>query len=449
MSKLERPGRDDLIEHVKYGRMSPDEAEAEAARFGLERLASSPEPRKYNPMGEAWWTLPMTVAWIAWRDPLEVLRCYDPYRVQCLDWHYQEWRLGSDGPIHKGHFLKERHRATLSLLSLAERYDIATDVVSESSAGVLDAKAHLWKALQANLLQATGIPNDGEQRKPIPDYEWRDLQAIEERGRDVVRYDRLSATGYNEISLRRHSIMTLWPERRRSDPETEPRLPPTIRPDGPGYFPLYCASQWIATQGGVRKFIPTDTAIWNAAYSELAARIASGHVKVTGVRNGIREEIDGHIFASLRVDHPFVDTSFDLILSEELYLCSYPYVDDEHWHNGFDDSLQTRAGTQWSKLMVLKSDVAQFWSFVTDVKIQDSSPAFRTGAPGRPTPMHLVVAEHRNRLATGKAEMRVVAESERLAAWLKETHPHLPTLTSKTIRNKISAAHRMAGQRPK
>jgi len=102
-------------------------------------------------------------------------------------------------------------------------------------------------------------------------------------------------------------------------------------------------------------------------------------------------------------------------LGDELYLCSYSFIDHEHWQKGFDDSLKIGAEIEWSKVMVLKSDVAKIWPFSASAHHQDSSPSIRTGAPGRPTPMHLIVAEHRKRLASGKAEMNVTAESERLA----------------------------------
>lgn len=59
---------DDLIEEAKFGRMSPAAAEAEAARLGLPPLASSPDPKQCDPMVEAWWTIPMTIAWIMWRN---------------------------------------------------------------------------------------------------------------------------------------------------------------------------------------------------------------------------------------------------------------------------------------------------------------------------------------------------------------------------------------------
>jgi len=65
-------GRDKLIDAVMHGRMSPAQAEAEAARLGLEPLAPAPDAWKYHPLSEVWWTLPVTVAWIAWRTARDV-----------------------------------------------------------------------------------------------------------------------------------------------------------------------------------------------------------------------------------------------------------------------------------------------------------------------------------------------------------------------------------------
>jgi hypothetical protein len=61
--------RDNIIEQVKIGQMSPADAEAEAARLRLQPLVSHPDRAKFDVMGEAWWTLPMGVSWIAWRGP--------------------------------------------------------------------------------------------------------------------------------------------------------------------------------------------------------------------------------------------------------------------------------------------------------------------------------------------------------------------------------------------
>ena len=180
--------RDDLFEEVKYGRMTPGEAEAEAARLGLAPLAAVPDPQKFDPMAEPWWTLPMTVAWIVWRDDREVLENYDPYRLEWFDWSYRAWRIGFEGAIHEGYFLEQRTPATLPRLALSIHFDTVPGQSRENLVTFGEAEKSLWNALQDSQLQATGIPTDGEKRVPIPDFEWRDLKAFEEGERDVVRY---------------------------------------------------------------------------------------------------------------------------------------------------------------------------------------------------------------------------------------------------------------------
>ena len=51
-------------------------------------------------------------------------------------------------------------------------------------------------------------------------------------------------------------------------------LPQLMRPEGPGYMPLFCAALWIATKGGVVDFDPVRTDQWEPAYSQLLARIS-------------------------------------------------------------------------------------------------------------------------------------------------------------------------------
>jgi hypothetical protein len=168
-------GRDDLIEEVKFGRMSPNEAEAEASRLGLEPFATAPDPMTCDPRADPWWTLPMTVAWIASREARDVLKTYDRYLVQSWHWIFREWRNGPEGPILKGHFLEQPNRATLPRLLLLENIRRASDALPEGSIEIREAESLLWKALQGSQLQASGIPIGGSQRKLIPDFEWLDL----------------------------------------------------------------------------------------------------------------------------------------------------------------------------------------------------------------------------------------------------------------------------------
>jgi len=225
--------------------------------------------------------------------------------------------------------------------------------------------------------------------------------------------------------------------------ECDQTLPPLVKPEGPGYMPLVCAAQWIATQGGAIEINPHDVAIWKDAYSALLARIASDEVAVIGMRDGENEEVTGHLFASIRVDYPFSETPLELMFSEDLLLSSCPYYDEEQWRKGYDDHLETRWGVKWSKLMVSKSDVAQHWPFLVDGQGGETSlPIYRTGAPGRPSPMHVILEEYRARWERGETKQSVVAESDALSEWLQNKYPTLPPLSPKAIRNKISAEHR-------
>ncbi len=308
---------------------------------------------------------------------------------------------------------------------------------------IKDAKTKLWEALSEHAWQATGTSTDTGQRTLIPDHAWRDLQYIEDRGRDALRVREGSGVwtdrGYNDVALRRQNIMTIWQPHRLVRYE----LPALVKPEGPGYMPLYFAGQWIATCGGTVEIDPGDLSVWQNAFAQLLARIASEQVAVTGVREGEREKLAGHLFANIPVDYPFSDTPFSLLVSEELFLSSCVYIDEEHWQKGWNDVLETRHGCKWSKLMVLKSDVARCWPFTAGQDItRDRLQIHYTGAPGRPSSMHLVEAEYRARCDRGEAEAGIGAEAKALAEWFQSKHPHLPRLKPKSIANKLRREHR-------
>jgi hypothetical protein len=71
-----------------------------------------------------------------------------------------------------------------------------------------------------------------------------------------------------------------------------------------------------------------------------------------------------------------------------------------------------------------------------------------TGAPGRPTSMHIVRSEHRRRLDKGEAHESLAAEAGHLATWLAQQHPTAPQPTPKAIENAIREAHRRRATRP-
>ena len=78
--------RDELFEELSMGRLTPEAAERIAREEGLEPLQHVPGPTEFDPENEAWWTLPMVVAWIVWRTIDRVRSQFDPYRAAAPYW---------------------------------------------------------------------------------------------------------------------------------------------------------------------------------------------------------------------------------------------------------------------------------------------------------------------------------------------------------------------------
>jgi hypothetical protein len=67
---------------------------------------------------------------------------------------------------------------------------------------------------------------------------------------------------------------------------------------------------------------------------------------------------------------------------------------------------------------------------------------FRTGAPGKPSAIQLIVAEHQRRVDSGEVIDGVGEEAEHLKHWVDVEYPDAPPITAKTIENRINEAHR-------
>jgi hypothetical protein len=187
-----------LVRKAERGEILPEAAEAEAKVLGLGPLAHKPKESSFDPMSEPWWTLPMAVGWIVWRRPRTVLLCWDKYRLKCWAWR----------PMLGRHRLVRDRPATLAMLMRAEREAKAhksgqpgTKVV-ENVLSVRSAKTALWIALRGGKVQATGIRLGTNQRVLIPDFEWHDLDNIEEMGRDVVCVENAALQPFTEIPAR-------------------------------------------------------------------------------------------------------------------------------------------------------------------------------------------------------------------------------------------------------
>jgi hypothetical protein len=291
--------RDDLIARVIAGTMSPAEAEVEAARLGLRAIEYRPNPNDFDPMHERFWTLPMAVAWIAYRTAERVRENWDRYRLECVHWLYSDQlkALGRSG-FDLFHFTP----ANLRRLKMAEKLEEARDLDPDYSMPVSDAIDALWQALRGSCFEASGIELASGKREIIDALRLQDLVYGEDEHRDVLRERASVGIGpvrYRDITVPMGEVRGLWVVRPPLTPQT--RLPDLVRPDGVGVMPFYCAAQWIATEGGTIDFDPIDLDRWRAAYGELLARISSDEMKVIGFRNGMREPVPGYQFAGVKV----------------------------------------------------------------------------------------------------------------------------------------------------
>lgn len=427
--------RDLLLDRVRTGEITPDDAEAEAAKLSIPPLRTEPNQASYDPMTETWWTLPMAIAWIVWRTPGAVREWWDSYRAERRWWQSCRWSDKPGGPVYEGFDLQSVPRASWSLLALRTDYPKQrTRDMPWRPRSPRDARKELWEALGAGDLEAEAIDLATDARVIIPASIWENLDIISERGGDTLRTDPLSRTGYGDVLIRSETVIHAWPPRTRP---TE-RLPPLMRPTGPGYMPLSAAVQWIATKGGTNEVALSDTETWDLACRELADRIASGEVRATGTREGRSQMVDPALFAGIVIRHLYgPDDGLGGADTNELYLFSYPYLDEEHWRGGFDDRLQTRWRESWTKLMVLRADVARWWPF-------DLAPVV-SGLPGRPTSAHLLVAEFERRCLSDQVDRSVMANAESLCEWLAHAHPSMPQPRPKASRIESEASTTRTG----
>jgi hypothetical protein len=461
--------RDQILDRASRGEITPDEAEAEAAQLGLRPFAHMPEPAKFNPMSQPWWTLGMAAAWVIWRTPTAVRHVWSQYRREVTAWrgpffhrrYENAWGYGHSVAVADGAELgensiagtvivKEYHLERLSELSLFDVLARAASRLPEDGLVVVEgsaAKNELWRSLQSGDLVAEGIPPDGSERRTVRDAEWVDLDYFDQPGwpSDAVGVNLEKKERYRSVRVRSEEVTRLWVDPRLRDiiDRVRPELPPIQSPIGGGFMPLYCAAQWIASKGGVELFDPMDLPRWKIAYGELLARLASEDIPVVGRANGVPGLVPGFNFVACPVDYPFQDIDLDLHFSGELYLMSYPYFGEEESSKGKDDSLRIGRQPRWTGLMVEKEAVAKCWPF-TIPEGGDRAEIVKTGAAGRPSAMHVLRTELAERGKAGKIEISLAEQARVLRQWFGAQYPKLPCPAQTTTENSLRDQYRAA-----
>ena len=172
-------------------------------------------------------------------------------------------------------------------------------------------------------------------------------------------------------------------------------------------------------------------------------QITAGDVEVIGTRNGQRGPVEPYQFSWRRIIYPFEDHGgATLSLGKEAVLFSSPFIDDEQWASGIDDSIRTDDGPVWSKLLVRKEQVASIWAFGIASGGGRKAGIYDTGAPGRPTSAHLVKLELQERHRRGDMLTSFSQECAVLAQWLKAEHPDAPQMLQQSIENAVRLEYR-------
>lgn len=427
--------RDTLIRQVEDGEIEPDVAEARAAAAGLSPLATVPPPDRFDPMSLGTWSLPMALAWIIWRKPEMVREWWDDYLQECRQWLFIEVR---------GYRLRPREKASVAGLGYSENIDAVCNDAAESVRRlktVQVAKAELWRMLELGAVSATAVNSVTGDKLVIGAAAWPDSKLIEYSTREELQ-TRHPVARCDGIELSAQNVMDIW-LRRLDLKDTEPPLFPPV---AGVYTPFFCVAHWIAAQGGMRPgYLARE--VWQEAYEQLLGEIVAGEHEVIGTGAGTPERIEPHVFAGCRVILPFDEIDDRLLQEQELVLVSHPYVDDERWRAGFDDSLRNRCGPLWQRLSLRRSALPQSPEHSPGSAGRSSAktPAkYRTGAAGQPTSKDYLLRKLNDRISKDEFFDKLSDEARELARWLRIAHPLAPQPVVGTIENIIREAYNNA-----
>jgi hypothetical protein len=437
--------RDKLIDRVRRGQMTPEEAEAEAARQEFGPIATKPNPIDFDPDKMSWWSLPMSLAWIAWRTAASVKENCAEFREDWLEWFPGSWNVPIEGGQRferiDGYELRSLRGSNLFRLTMSEVYMREEDELpSTAQLTTAEAEKELLNALAAGALVAIAKDRNGNV-VDIPQREWPYLELFIENDQDVLKHDALREAVFTEIKLKRADIQRLWAEFLIEAQMIEPMT----RAGTAGYVPLCATIHWIMTDGGSLVKQLKDEKAWSVSIGRLLPLISTGEVEMIGRhRNGgPADVIKGHVFAGVLVPAP-LSLPFSVLSGDDPWINCTPYSDDPHWKADFNDQLflGRPGGAEWTHLSVRKADVLRQIHFEQNRTIGKA--VYETGAPGRPTSMQFIRAEFETRSLAGLLAPTITQEAAALSTWLSQAHPDAPRVKPKTIKNQLGDAYRNA-----
>jgi hypothetical protein len=106
------------------------------------------------------------------------------------------------------------------------------------------------------------------------------------------------------------------------------------------------------------------------------------------------------------------------------------------------DALDREAA--FSEIKLQRVDLKNAWEeYLVEPNAALAIDAYETGAPGRPTSMHLIKEAFAARYKRDESAKSITQEANALANWLHKTHPKAPRVKPKTIKNQLGGEFRM------
>lgn len=222
-----------LLREVANGRLSPEEADAEALTAGRGSLSRLIPPSDDWPSGKPFWTVPMVLAWITWRTYAEVREWDREYLSRRREWG----RMGDGEAAPRG---GDRYRLFRRKPPNSQQFQAWGDhrfgpwvpireparpseakpepaVLQALEAGY--AKGSLMTALREGRLVCLAQPRVGKSRLAVPPSDLVDLElSVDASDKDMLcRRDKPSVVEYSDPVFSRPAVLGLWPAHLRSD----------------------------------------------------------------------------------------------------------------------------------------------------------------------------------------------------------------------------------------
>jgi hypothetical protein len=373
-SKNEQPfDRNEVIAQVQDGQITREQAETEAAKHGAQPFEWRPPLPAYDPMQEAYWSLVMSVAWIAWRDLSRVREQDAGFRSECTHWLFREWKRPGETTVRSGWFLEPWSKTSVvSLRLLGMIMESRGTLPPTGGMSVKAAQQELWRALSEGRLRGYALNTEGVP-VDIPEKEWAYLQLYEEREADVLKYNPLdSRPAFTQVKMKRDDLFKSWPPITHHPVELTDNflidakmIAPVASSGSAGFVPLCSALHWIMTKGGLLTVTLDAEPEWQSACNKLFPLIHEGKIDLFGLEEGssLNAKIPGHSLALVEILRPLKFAPEMIFPDAPPHISCNPYIDQEHWKGGFSDELFLKDGrtAAWTHLQVSKRQILELW----------------------------------------------------------------------------------------